>query len=281
MEHASTTAMVASVAATLLTILAIVGWATRRVDDPATIERWARHRGVAITEHNRWLVRWYVPLAGTLRVVGAVSGAVVGSLADRALGMSTSVGAGFWMWVVVGWVSGGWWAAEQVARWLPSGGGALLVPRATADYAPGAARWGPAVGAVAVAAVTVAGALVTQPSGWTAIAGIVAVVAPLAERRAARRTIDRRQPAVHPDLLAADDAIRSTTVHLLGAGTTAGLLLAAAALWSTTIADHHQLPFGLRGWPTIVLLLGGYVAGRYLANRPWRVRRTTIARSAS
>ena len=59
------------------------------------------------------------------------------------------------------------------------------------------------------------------------------------------------------------------------------VLLAAAALWSPTIADHHQLPFGLRGWPTIVLLLGGYVAGRYLANRPWRVRRTTIAGSAS
>ena len=44
------------------------------------------------------------------------------------------------------------------------------------------------------------------------------------------------------------------------------------------VEHHHR---GLRGWPTIVLLLGGYVAGRYLANRPWRVRRTTIARSAS
>jgi uncharacterized integral membrane protein len=258
----------------------VIGWGTRKVDRPETIALWARRRGIVVTPHNAALVRWYVPLAGTLRVVGAVSGAVVGSLADRALGVDTSAGAGFWMWVVLGWMTGGWWAAQQIAGALPSDGGALLVARTDADYAPGTTRWGPIVGSLALAAVAIGGAVVTEPTGWTALALASAAIAPAAAHRTARRTIDRRQPAAHPDLLAADDAIRSTTVQLIGAGTTAALLLAAAALWATAMDEVDRLPFGLRGWPLIVLLLGGYLAGTYLANRPWRVRRTPITHGA-
>lgn len=280
MHQPSIPALVVGTTLTLLLITSVIGWGTRKVDRPETIALWARRRSLRITPHNAALVRWYVPLAGTLRVVGAVSGAVIGALVDRALAIDTSAGAGFWMWVVVGWVTGGWWAAQQVVGALPADGGALLVARTDADYAPSTARRGPIAGGVALASVAIGGALVTEPSGWSALALAAAVVAPAAAHRTARRTIDRRQPAAHPDLLAADDAIRSTTVQLVGAGTTAALLLAASALWSTAMDEVERLPFGLRGWPVFVLVLGGYLAGTYLANRPWRVRRPPIVHGA-
>lgn len=258
----------------LLLITAVIGWATRNVARPETLDLWARTRGVRVTEHNRALLRWYVPLAGTLRVVGAVSGAVIGSLADRALGLDTSAGAGFWAWVALGWVSGGWWAAEQVARALPPGDGtALLVARTAGDYAPGIARWGPFGAAVVLVATATAAAIATGTRTWAIAAAVVAAGLAVLEHRLAGRVVDRRQPAAHPDVIGADDAIRSATLHLLGAGTTAALLLAAAALWLGVIDDLQGLPFGARGWLPLALVLGGYVASGYLANRPWRVRR--------
>lgn len=259
----------------LLVIASVIGAATRNVDRPETLELWARTRGVRITEHNAALLRWYVPLAGTLRVVGAVSGAVIGSLADRALGLDTSAGAGFWAWVALGWVSGGWWAAEQVARALPPGdGAALLVAREPGDYAPGATRWGPFAAAVVLVATAAVASAASGSRTWAVAALAIGFGAAMLQRHLARRVVDRRQPAAHPDVIAADDAIRSATLHLLGAGTTAALLLAAAALWLGAMDDLRGLPFGARGWLPLALVLGGYVASGYLANRPWRVRRS-------
>jgi hypothetical protein len=273
-DASSVLAAVVGGAFSLLLITSVIGWATRNVDRPEAIDLWARTRGVHLTAHNTALLRWYVPLAGTLRVVGAVSGAVIGSLADRALGLDTSAGAGFWAWVALGWVSGGWWAAEQVARSLPpADGAALLVARTSSDYAPGIARWGPFGAAALLLATAIGAAMATGTRSWALASTVVAVGVPLLQLHLAHRVVGRRQPAAHPDVIAADDAIRSATLHLLGAGTTAALLLAAAALWLGVGDQVRGLPFGARGWLPLALLLGAYVTSTYLANRPWRVRR--------
>ncbi len=276
MEPTLVTIAVATLS-TLVLAAAVIGWGTARVARPGTIDLWARRHSLVVTSGNRPLIRWYVTLAGTLRITGAVSGAIIGSLADRAFGIDTTAGAGFWMWVVAGWMSGGWWAWRQVAAMAPPGVGARLVPRRLADYAPLAARWGPPVGGCVLAATALGTAAVDGRTTWTAVALVAAVAIPPLSLRAARSVVDRRQSAVGEDLVAADDAIRSATVHLVGAGACAGLLLAAVALWQATVDPAHPLPYGLRGWVPAVLLLGAYLTGTYLANRPWRVRRGPLA----
>jgi hypothetical protein len=267
---------VAAIAAAFTVVVAavvVVGWGTRRVRRPEATVLWARAHGLTLTAANAALARWYVLLAGTLRVVGAVSGALVGSLADRAFGIDTSAGTGFWMWASIGWVSGGWWAWRQVADALPAAPTARLVPRHLPDYAPLAARWGPAAGGTVLAVAAIATAMVDTRSTWTTIAVLVAAIAPVAAHRGAMAVVDHRQPAADEDLVAADDAIRSSTIHLVGAGSCTALLLAAVALWQTAIDPTRPLPYGIRGWLPLAVVLAAYVTARYLTNRPWRVRR--------
>jgi hypothetical protein len=270
-----TSQLTAAIAAlsTLLVAAAVVGWGTSRARRPDATLLWARTHGLALTPGNQALVRWYVLLSGTLRMVGAVSGAVIGSLADRAFGVDTSAGTGFWMWVVAGWMSGGWWAWRQVVDGLPQGSAARLVPRRLADYAPAAARWGPVAGGLVLTATAMGTAAIEGTTPWTVLAVVAAVATPMLAHRAERSVVDRRQPAAPDELVAADDAIRSATIHLVGAGSCAALLLASVALWQQAIGPDRPLPYGLRGWVPLLLVVTAYLASSYLANRPWRVRR--------
>lgn len=270
--------------ALLVTALCITGWFTRNVDDPRRIVGWARSHGVAITDRNRALVTWWVGLSGTLRVVGGVSGMVLGSLFDDAFAVNTSAGPGFWVWVIIGWVAGGLWAWEVVTRQTDDGTrSASLLPRSTADYVPPAGRWAPTVAASLTVAILAAAPLlgpVTDAQGFPTpstaehlLIGAGAVILAVAARLALVHVVSRRQPTTDPEQVAVDDAIRATTTHLVSGGLTAAILLLAVQAAQMVLQPRH-LPFGVRGWIPIVLLGGAWLSSTYLANRPWKVHRT-------
>jgi hypothetical protein len=272
--------------AVLITVLAIgaaVGFFTRNVDDPERALGWARGAGVPVTAGNRALVQWYSTLSGTLRVVGTLSGWVLGTAFDRATNLDTSAGAGFWVWLIAGWVVGGSWAYRCVARSITlERPVASLVPRRTLDYVPRVVRWGPPIAASIVVAIAVLGIWAGVPAdaaGWpvastadlVALAAVAVTMAGTATY-ATQRVIARRQAIEDPAFVAVDDAMRATTAHLIGAGTTAAILLVAMST-ANAVLGPRQLPFGIRGWLPLVLLVGVVVFGRYLPYRPWRVRR--------
>lgn len=268
---------------TIVWALCLVGWFTHAVDDPDRRTHWAGAHGVAVTPTNRALVAWWVQLSGTLRVIGAVSGMVLGTLFDRAFAVSTSTGIGFWVWIVLGWVAGGTWAWEVVTRSSDRpAGAASLVPRRPADYVPGPIRWAPVAAAALTVAIAASGRWlgpIEDPQGFP-VAGPVArwllaigaVVLAVAATAMVSRVVARGQAAADPDVLAADDAIRATTIHLISGGATAAILLLGVQAAEFAL-QPRQLPFGVRGWAPLALVLGAWFSSRYLANRPWRVRR--------
>jgi hypothetical protein len=282
----------AALSATVLLVLAlcIVGWLTRNASAPDRQTRWAGSHGVAVTDGNRALVVWWVQLSATLRVVGGVSGLVLGALFDRAFALSTSTGLGFWIWIVLGWVTGGTWAWEVVTKASAApAGSASLVPRVVADYVPAALRWAPAGAAVITVAIAASGrwlAPVTDPRGYPVgsptdrwLIALGATLIAVTARLLVARVVARRQTTTDLDLVAVDDAIRATTVHLVTGGATAAILLLGATA-SELVLQARQLPYGIRGWLPLVLVLGAWMSSRYLANRPWRVRRPGLERRA-
>jgi hypothetical protein len=271
---------------TILFALIVAAWFMRGVDDPHRRVRWAGAHGLVVTPGNRSLVAWWVPLSGTLRVVGGVSGMVLGTLFDDAFALDTSAGVGFWVWVILGWVAGGTWAWEVVTRATAApAGSASLVPRRVADYVPAAARWAPAASAAVTVLIAGSGRWlgpVTDPQGFPvgspvelALLATGAVVLAAAAWVLVRRVVARRQSTTDPDLLAADDAIRSTTTHLISGGSTAAILLLGFQATELVLQPRH-LPYGIRFWVPLLLISGAWMSGRYLANRPWQVRRPGI-----
>ncbi len=266
-----------------LGVVITLGWLTRRATDPREAFTWARAYRVEVTPLNRAMIVRFVRVSITLRGLGAVSGLVLGSLFDRGLGLRTSTGVGFWVWVLLGWIAGGAWAE---ARYVPPNRAAdmtaSLTPRRVADYLPAAVHWAPPAGAALTSGVAVLGLVAGPPAQpevfgvatpsdlWLLIVGsmIITALALWGEQR----VVDRRQPAAHPDVTAADDAIRASTVHLLGAGSTAAILLLGAHA-AGGVLGPRQLPFGMRGWVPVLFILGALFSSRYMVYRAWRVRR--------
>lgn len=274
--------MVVALLALIVTSVAATGVAllfTSRASSPAELDAWARSYGLALTARNRPAVTYYVRLVIVTRVVGAVSGAVLGSAFDAALGLRTSTAPGWWAWLIGGWTFGAWWA-ERELRWPPGAGVAALLPRRVADYLPGRLRAAPHVALGIVVALAAIGALAptVEPRlsrsyllAMVAVAGVVAGLTQLT----VGRIVSRRQPALEPDQMAADDAIRTSAAHQLAGGGTAVVLCLAAALASTMAGS--PTPSGRWGGElaigSIVLWLAAIVSWRYYTYRAWRVRR--------
>ncbi len=270
-----------------LLTFALVSFLTRRADRPAEVTSWARSHGVRLTARTRPLVRYYVSLAITCRGIGAVGAMYLGYVVDRAFGVDTSSGAGWWTWVIGGWAVGALWAQHQVAPSPAAPATASLTPRRLADYLPVGLRWAPA-GAlglmagstIAMRALTHAEAPDTFPlPSWTSLGGrvLAAALVAAAVALAEQRIVGRRQAVLEPDLLAADDAVRTSAIHqVAGAGTamicTLGLANHAAVIevpWIDVPGAFSVLP--------ITFLVLALFSWRSFAYRAWRVRRSDLA----
>ena len=92
-----------------------------------------------------------------------------------------------------------------------------------------------------------------------------------------RWLVRRPQPFVEPALVAADDAIRSQSVHSLAGSGIAVLLLQCGFLLIGFGAYAGQALAWALGVPGLVLCLSSAVACQLVGHRSWRVRRRAAA----
>lgn len=276
--------MLIQVAFTVVWAAVVVGIFSRGIYAVDLAPSWARSHGIDLDARTEPLALWYCRLTGVLRVTGGVSGIVIGAAFDRAFGLDTSAGFGFWAWVITGWFLGAAWAERRLPR-PGEAGAASLVPRRTTDYLPRGLAVAPVVAAVLAVLVAIVGvarrgepepfALRSPATPATFVAGAaVAVVLCAVVVLIRRSVVNRPQPLMDADLLAVDDAIRSSTTHNLSGAGAAAILCVVGALISLQTEAAAGLPLGIRGWLPLLPLLAALVLWRYWSFRYWRVRRS-------
>ena len=283
------TALIIQLVFTFIFAAALVGWFTwpaSRANWPVEVVQWAQGHALQLTLRNRAMVVYYVRLSITLRVIGGVGGLVIGALFDDATGLDTSSGAGFWIWIVLGWLVGASWAEYRLTRPPSTGHAASLTPREVLDYLPARLYAAPMVAAGVAVLLAAIGLLAPDPAApplhpLPPTAGLVlgaigAILIAVLIRLAVRAVVARRQPTGPPDIVAADDAIRASAVHNLAGGGTAAILLISSQLAFSVFAPRSGVG-GLSFWLAALLALAAFVAWRWSAYHCWRVRRATTA----
>lgn len=261
-------------------------WAARRYPE-RSLDSWAVAHGLQITDANRTLVTWYLRTGRQLRTIGVLAGLVLPPLCSIAFtGVDYYGGASFgYLGLICGHLAGSLYAELALTRPTGPRAQASLVPRQLSDYLPGRMRIAPRAVAGAALVAGVAATLLPNESQLVFIGPprpnveiallATAVVAVVALVEALERLVVRRpQSVANPDLLAADDAIRASSVHsLCGAGMAIALILA-----SGIFADIANAGVGVLGATGAMLTMlswfGAYVAFLYYGNRAWRVARS-------
>jgi hypothetical protein len=258
--------------------------------DESLVERWARDRGVELTAENRPIVRRYLRNARVLRTWGGAAGAVLPSLIEFAwngrvqvLGFGsdgTSAPLAFGA-IFVGYLVGALWAEVSLAR--PVTGArrtASLVRRELEGYLPRrvivAQRAVAAAGALGALAVTVVpyAASVPKPDRLSLLLAAAVVVVFGAGLEAIERWLVRRpQPFTSPAMVAADDAIRSHSVHTLAGAGLALLLLFGCGVAIMLQASDVALLDSTMVVAAVLCLLLSLASCQGIGERPWRVRR--------
>lgn len=284
----------------LLVVVVAVPLAVARAHRPVDrgfVAAWAEAHDLALTPANRPMVSWYLRTAGILRTWGAVGGIVLPALFALAwsghlevLGYDAEGGAnpGDVGWIFLGYLVGVLYAEVSLVR--PVGTArrsASLVPRDLEDYLPRRIlQTQRALGAAIAVGVLVSLALPYEtpfiaPGPVAAAVFLVWVTAfVLGLERVQRWLVRRPQPFTDPSLVAADDAIRSQSVHsVAGAGLGVLLLMFAGVCVLLGSSDVAVLRWTL--WvPALASTLLALLACRYFGHRPWRVRRPPFTREA-
>lgn len=249
------------------------------------LQRWADSYGLELTGANRSLVEWYPRRTKRFRTTGAVLGllfsaAVVAATRGRASG---SVPANGLLMAAAGYLAGAVIAEAALSRperTLPRA--ASLQPRTLEQYLPGYAMWSQRiVPALAVALVPFYGALEARPfiprtslprfAGTAAVIVVLAFALEVVERMVVRRA----QPVVAPEVLRADEAIRSSSIHAMaGAGIALqlmGLSYQLSQLGSATSGGALNWTFGLLSILTLGLAITSWIDLGH--PKSWRVQR--------
>lgn len=214
-------------------MVGLASWMYRRAG--AAANRWARARGLALSDENRPMVVGYLRASRMFRFLGMAAGFVIPPLAVLALGKWPPAWEYGWPMVVFGYLAG--IVCAEVTLRRPRGRRASVRPRGLRDYLSSSAVR--AQRATAACAGVLAGAALAVPmrepvlaSRWSRAAVLVGVVVVFTGVEVVERWLVRRpQPVVSVPLLAADDAIRRQSVHsIAGAGMGMQWLLAGAAM---------------------------------------------------
>jgi hypothetical protein len=249
--------------------------------DTRFVEGWARAHALTLTRENQLMVRWYLRNARVLRTWGVLAGLFLPSLVTVALGGGD--GARVPQnpaWIFLGYLVGALYAELSLVRPVdPRRRAASLVPRELGDYLPRrlllAQRF---VGLLTLAA-GIAVALVPYRDHsfevdrvMGAVVAVAAVALAVGLERLEAWLVQRPQPFASPALVAADDAIRSQSVHSLAGSGLAVLLLAFSYLSFTLAMSDIQLLRWTMWQPAIAAWLLAIVACLYYGHRAWRVR---------
>lgn len=253
--------------------------------------------GLLITADNVPIVVESIATTRLWRTVGvllAIAGLAAAAVFAWTSSQSFTVPLTVLLWGLVGYWVGSVIAEFSTARALTSEGprSASLSTREMRHYVgPWASQW-PLRLAVVGGLSAVVGLALGDRSWWLWASGLGAVVVALVTRSISRYVLDRAQPVQPPDVAAADDAVRSRSLHALG-GTAVGIetwlaSLAVGGAVSVVVARFSVEPAGagsegatslLAGTTSLVVFsfavvvpLVGFLVGRRLARRPFRMR---------
>lgn len=242
------------------------------------VAEWAAAHGLRLTTTNRPLVWWYLRNARVLRTWGVLAGIALPPLLTVALGLAEH-GVGTWFWCIfAGHLAGTVYAEVALRRPTPSGTRvATLERREVRQYLPARLRFAPVGVAGLTAALAGAGVAAGELSDGTtrslvaigtASAAIVAAIAV-----GQRWVVTRPQPFTADDLVEADDAIRSQSVHLLAGSGTAVLLALGADALSAVAMDTSPPLSTVTSLVAFAFAPAAIVSCLYYGHRAWRVRR--------
>lgn len=225
-----------------------IAWAVAQGPvDRKRLERFASRHDLTITARNGNQVIRYLATTRRWRFFGLACGLVVSVVWSLP---NITVNS---LYLFAGWFAGALFAELRVAS-LPRGTKkvALIAPRRIAQYLPTAARLLTPAAAVLC---LVVGAF-TRDLLWTGAGIVVGVVVWLIQRHVLRRA----QPGAGLEEIAADDAIRSRSMHVLTGGGTALILYCVLG----QLSEHPMVVIGVVSVPVL-----GYV----VSTSAWRVAR--------
>jgi hypothetical protein len=257
--------------------LFVIGCVTHLVHGPVArgrLERFARRQSLQITVANGDQIIEYLAITRRWRAAGIATGILVSTA-------WTLANEGFRIGFVV--LFSGWFAGALVAEGRATSGApgprrvASLVPRRPSAYLPRTAWWLMPVAAVVAVAVgvstTVAAALGRADPDWTAVFWVIVALALAVLIRAIQlRVLRRPQPPAQSDVTAADDAIRSRSLHVLAGGGAALVLYCVSAQLGAINPPSATARDAITACQTIgvfAIPALGWIA----ATATWRVRR--------
>lgn len=264
---------------------------------PSAANGWAAAHGVTVTERNCDFVVAYVLEGHRLRMVCGFGGFL--AAAALSAGKGIDLKASGWVWLLSGYLIGVVWSEGWLTR-LPTGTRrvASLTPRKVSDYLVGRMLIAQVV--VVLVALTMAGFAIAQgaepqvvggfPSSFgftsgpslqrTAIGmGLAAALLALGVALLQRHIVGKAQPMADPDLLAADDAVRASAVHLLS-GTIIAIVLLLISTQLQMLAAIGAFADGVAVFGTLTCLIGALLAWRFYGHRAWVVKRSKARHSS-
>lgn len=262
----------------------------------AGLRDWAEIHSLELTAESRPMVAWYLRTARVLRAWGAVAGLLLPTLIEGALGGPLRVlglgsdgsgSPGAVVFILLGYLVGAFYAEIALRRRGGSGPrSASLVPRDLGDYLPSQVLWlQRGLGTAALLGVGLMGLVslfewgpgterLSYPTLPVVLGFAGLVVAFIAGLEWVQRwLVQRPQPFVEPALVAADDAIRSQSVHSLAGSGIAVLLLQCGFLLIGLGAYAGPALAWILGIPGLALCLSSVVVCHLVGHGSWRVRR--------
>lgn len=252
---------------------AIVLW--RRPERRQSVESWARNSGLQLTPGNRAYVASYLGRTRVFRLIGALVGLFLPWIAG-ALPKPFDFGL---FDALLGYLLGALVAELSFNRPQGEFPSASLVPRSVSDYL---AHWYrialPVCASLGLGLTLWYNALPDRASAGpdapppTVVLVVMIVGVWLTVELFQRYIVARRQPAVNLDLVRADDAIRSASIHALaGAGLALELLVASVMLGEVAGTFKNSLVAWSLG-STAVVLFGCALGSWIHLTRPFQRR---------
>lgn len=264
---------------------------------PSATNVWATAHGVTVTQRNSDFVVAYVFEGHRLRLVCGFGGFIAAAALSAGTGIDLK--ASGWVWLLSGYLVGVVWSESWLTR-LPAGTQrvASLTPRKVSDYLVSRMLIAQVVivlGALAMAGFAVAQGTEPQvvggfPSSFgfasgrslqhtTIGMGLAAALLALGVGLLQRHIVGKAQPMADPDLLAADDAVRASAVHLLS-GTIIAIILLLISTQLQMLAAIGAFADGVAVFGTLTCLLGALLAWRFYGHRAWVVKRSKSRHSS-
>jgi hypothetical protein len=206
----------------LVIALAVAGRGFRVDDD--YVARWVRSAGVVLTSESRPVVRRYLAWTRRCRTAGGLAGLLGPTFYSQVVhGEPLDDGGASFVLMLVGYLLGALVAEVVVNRPRRGTGAAMLLPRRIQDYLPGYALFLQR-GLASLSFVMVGVYALVEPHARhdlmpsvasAAAFGLFGVGIAVIVEVLQRMIVARRQPAMSSGDIAVDDAMRSSSLHVL------------------------------------------------------------------